>query len=234
MWDPQNFGALLRTAYFLGCDKVVVCSKNSAPLSPAVSRASAGAMEVMPVYSTSNMMKFLDESRENGWQVTNSCDFVAHISESPSGEYLTDLSNCIIYQVVGTDLSPKSISLYDVPTQTPTILVLGNEGHGIRTNVLRRCTHLVRIGGAPAGVLGTSGAGQMAVPSSPMHDAGSENHAAKSDSTATVDTATTGSNAVVGEYSEEGGAVDSLNVSVTGAIILHHLLAQRGRSPRNT
>ncbi len=69
VWDPQNFGALLRTAFFLKCDKVVVCSKNSAPLSPAVSRASAGAMEVMPVYSTDNMMKFLDKSRENGWQV---------------------------------------------------------------------------------------------------------------------------------------------------------------------
>jgi 21S rRNA (GM2251-2'-O)-methyltransferase len=73
VWDPQNFGALLRTAYFLRCDRVVVCSKNSAPLSPVVSRASAGAMEVMPVYSTDNMMKFLDKSRENGWQVRNDC-----------------------------------------------------------------------------------------------------------------------------------------------------------------
>ena len=69
MWDPQNFGALLRTAYFLRCDKVVVCSKNSAPLSGAVSKASAGALEVMPVYSTNNLMSFLDRSKENGWQV---------------------------------------------------------------------------------------------------------------------------------------------------------------------
>lgn len=71
VWDPQNFGALLRTAFFLKCDKVVVCSKNSAPLSAAVSRASAGAMEVMKVYSTDNMMKFLDKSKDNGWQVTD-------------------------------------------------------------------------------------------------------------------------------------------------------------------
>lgn len=70
MWDPQNFGALLRTAYFLRCDKVVVCSKNSAPLSPAVSKASAGAMELMKVYSTDNLMKFLDSSKNNGWQVS--------------------------------------------------------------------------------------------------------------------------------------------------------------------
>jgi 21S rRNA (GM2251-2'-O)-methyltransferase len=38
VWDPQNFGALLRTSHFLGVDRVVVCAKNSAPLSPTVSK----------------------------------------------------------------------------------------------------------------------------------------------------------------------------------------------------
>jgi 21S rRNA (GM2251-2'-O)-methyltransferase len=75
VWDPQNFGALLRTGYFLGCHKIVVCAKNSAPLSPAVSKASAGAMELMQVYSTDNMMKFLDRSKECGWQVQHIFSF---------------------------------------------------------------------------------------------------------------------------------------------------------------
>ncbi|RLN73710.1 hypothetical protein BBJ28_00011033 [Nothophytophthora sp. Chile5] len=35
--DPQNFGAILRSAHFLGCSAVVVSERNSAPLSPAVS-----------------------------------------------------------------------------------------------------------------------------------------------------------------------------------------------------
>lgn len=68
--DPQNFGALLRTSFFLGADKVIVCAKNSAPLSAVVSKASAGAMEVMKIYSTDNMMRFLDTSKENGWKVS--------------------------------------------------------------------------------------------------------------------------------------------------------------------
>jgi tRNA G18 (ribose-2'-O)-methylase SpoU len=67
--DPQNLGALLRTSRYLGVDKVVICSKNSAPLSPAVSKASAGALEIMPVYRTNNMPQFLQESQKNGWQV---------------------------------------------------------------------------------------------------------------------------------------------------------------------
>ena len=49
--DPQNLGALLRSASFLGCAGVVVCAKNSAGLTPTVSKASAGAMEALEVSS---------------------------------------------------------------------------------------------------------------------------------------------------------------------------------------
>jgi len=87
VWDPMNFGALLRTAHFLKCDGVVVCAKNSAPLSPTVSKASAGALELMQVFATDNLMRFLDKSVENGWQgellcfcARYTCHFLKHIS----------------------------------------------------------------------------------------------------------------------------------------------------------
>ncbi|CAI5497207.1 unnamed protein product [Closterium sp. Naga37s-1] len=48
--DPQNLGAILRSAHFLGAAGVVVCAKNSAPLSAVVSKASAGALEIMQVH----------------------------------------------------------------------------------------------------------------------------------------------------------------------------------------
>ena len=121
VWDPQNFGALLRTAHFLpGVAEVVVCAKNSAPLSETVSKASAGAMESMEVFSVDNMMKFLENSVLAGWQVA------------------------------GASLGDGSALLSEIPKHRPTILVLGNEGHGIRKNVLRQCTHLVRIDGGQA------------------------------------------------------------------------------------
>jgi len=59
VWDPQNFGALLRSAYFLGMKGVVVCAKNSAALSPTVSKASAGALEMMPVYAGMSLLPSL-------------------------------------------------------------------------------------------------------------------------------------------------------------------------------
>ena len=42
----MNFGAALRCAHFLGAAGVLACSRNAAPLSPVVSKASAGALEV--------------------------------------------------------------------------------------------------------------------------------------------------------------------------------------------
>ena len=142
--DPMNLGALLRSAHFLGCDKVVVCTKNSSPLSPTVCKASAGALEFIDISATKNMMKFLDKSKANGWQV------------------------------VGTALSDNSIDMKELDLTKPTILVLGNEGHGVRTNILTRCDALVRI----------NGSGSVGI----------------------------------------GSIVDSLNVSVSGAILLHYIL----------
>lgn len=189
VWDPQNFGALLRTSYFLGVDKVVVCAKNSSPLSAAVSKASAGAVEVMEnIYSTDNLMKFLDKSSGNGWQV------------------------------VGTALSDQSMPLSALPMEQPTIVVLGNEGHGIRTNILRRCTHLVKIEGI-----------NSKQSQSTSSDAGTE--ASMSESAGGGDVlATAHGDAGADNNQARKAMVDSLNVSVTGGIILQHLLANLRRA----
>ena len=43
MFAQMNFGAALRSAFFLGAAGVLSCARNSSPLSPVVSKASAGA-----------------------------------------------------------------------------------------------------------------------------------------------------------------------------------------------
>lgn len=62
-------GAALRSALFLGVSGVMVCAKNSAPLSGVVSKVSAGAMEVMDVYSCGSMPRTLQMASEDGWNV---------------------------------------------------------------------------------------------------------------------------------------------------------------------
>ena len=113
--DPQNFGAALRSAYFLGASGVLTCSRNSAPLSPVVSKASAGTMEAMPVHSAQNLPRTLAAAAATGWQV------------------------------VGATSDPTSLNCLDVTVRQPTLLVLGNEGVGLRTTVRNVCQTLVKV-----------------------------------------------------------------------------------------
>ncbi|CAM6086521.1 unnamed protein product [Calypogeia fissa] len=179
--DPQNFGAILRSAYFLGAEGVVVCAKNSAPLSGVVSKASAGAMEVMEVLFCKNMVRFLDRCKENGWRV------------------------------VGASAESASVPVRQLPNGVATILVLGSEGKGLRTNVKRACDQLVSIAGA-------STSNQRPKYDFVAQDFEDEDLDVEEDEES------------VGRRGTESGlvsgpsAVDSLNVSVAAGILLYELL----------
>ena len=175
MTDPQNFGALLRSAFFLGVE-IVVSAKNSAPLSGVVSKASAGAMELAEVHAVRNLPRFLEEAAEDGWQV------------------------------VGAALE-GSVTPAEVAVDRDTILVLGSEGHGLRTNVRPRnyCAQfsankflraIFRRRARPLQVLRAC-TSLVRVPSAAASD------------------------------DPDAALVDSLNVSVAGGVLLYALLAQR-------
>lgn len=115
--DPQNLGAIIRSAYYFGASGIVLCAKNSAPLSGVVSKASAGSLELVELRYCKNMMQFLVYSSENGWRV------------------------------LGGSVSSKAVSLDEIVPGPPTILVLGSEGTGLRPLVEKSCTHLVGIPG---------------------------------------------------------------------------------------
>jgi len=68
--DPQNLGALLRTAEGAGVDGVLLTERRSAPLSPAAIKASAGAAEHLRLARVVNLVRALEMLRErNLWVV---------------------------------------------------------------------------------------------------------------------------------------------------------------------
>jgi 23S rRNA (guanosine2251-2'-O)-methyltransferase len=68
--DPQNLGAIIRTANAAGVHGVVVPSRRAVGLTPAVSRASAGALEYVPVARVSNIHQAMRDLGEQGvWTV---------------------------------------------------------------------------------------------------------------------------------------------------------------------
>jgi 23S rRNA (guanosine2251-2'-O)-methyltransferase len=59
--DPHNLGAVCRSAEGAGATGVVVPAHNSARVTPAVCRASAGAVEHVPVAVVTNLARYLAE-----------------------------------------------------------------------------------------------------------------------------------------------------------------------------
>jgi tRNA(Leu) C34 or U34 (ribose-2'-O)-methylase TrmL len=236
--DPQNLGALLRSSYYLGCSKVIITTKNSSPLSPAVSKASSGAMEIMNIQSVNNMMSFLENAKSEGWIV------------------------------IGTDVptSGKTVKMEDIPKEKPKILVLGNEGYGVRKNVIKKCDYVVSIDSYRTAT--DAGAGDDAVSDSSLcsdqldsddndddydddetdksmekeeeHEVKEANDTAvtsvrKEDSADLnqLNDADTKKNELALEKRRKdrvfASLVDSLNVSVTGGILLHYFLSTFGK-----
>jgi 23S rRNA (guanosine2251-2'-O)-methyltransferase len=64
--DPQNLGALLRVAETAGVDAVVVPGKRSAGITPAVAKASAGAVEYVKVARVSSLSAAVERLKAAG------------------------------------------------------------------------------------------------------------------------------------------------------------------------
>ena len=69
--DCQNFGSIIRSAYFLGVDAVIVNSINQHSLSPMVSKISSGASECMDIYSTNDIELLLKDAKSNNYLIVS-------------------------------------------------------------------------------------------------------------------------------------------------------------------
>ncbi|XP_017291995.1 rRNA methyltransferase 1, mitochondrial [Kryptolebias marmoratus] len=119
--DPMNLGAILRSAYFLGVDGVISSLHHSCPLSPVVSKASSGVMEVMKVYGHENLEDLLKLRAAQGWQVVGT---VGAETE---------------------DFHVPVVPCSDFHMSKPTMLLMGGEGEGLSHKLLSLCQTLLTI-----------------------------------------------------------------------------------------
>jgi 23S rRNA (guanosine2251-2'-O)-methyltransferase len=113
--DPRNLGAVARSAEGAGATGIVVPAHGSAVVTPAVARASAGAIEHLPVAVVTNLARYLEEVKSGDLWI-----FGAAGEEGARPLWETDLSGGVA-------------------------LVLGAEGKGLRPLVRRMCDALVSI-----------------------------------------------------------------------------------------
>ncbi len=62
--DPQNLGAIIRTAEGAGVDGIILPERRSAGLSETVSLVSAGALEYLKVARVKNLARVMDDMRD--------------------------------------------------------------------------------------------------------------------------------------------------------------------------
>jgi len=67
--DPQNLGAVLRSAAFFGADAILLLKNRSAELTPKVARIAVGGAEFVDVFRVINLARSLDTLRGHGYWV---------------------------------------------------------------------------------------------------------------------------------------------------------------------
>lgn len=104
--NPGNFGAIVRSAWFLGVDAIIIPDHGTSPISPVSIKASAGALELMPVLTIKNERLFLADSRSAGWKFfTASAPPPTKHSISPNSRIEGALSNHPCVLVFGNEKS---------------------------------------------------------------------------------------------------------------------------------
>lgn len=84
--DPQNVGAIIRTADAAGVHGILLPKRRSCPLNAVVAKISAGAVEYVPVVQIGNIAQTIEELQERGcWVVGADMDGATYYQSNLKG-----------------------------------------------------------------------------------------------------------------------------------------------------
>lgn len=113
--DPQNFGALIRTADAVDIGGVILPQDRSVSVTPSVVNSSAGAVEHVSVALVANLNRSLERLEEAG------------------------------YWTAGLAGEEDATDLFESDLPSPLALIVGSEGKGLSQSVRAKCQLLLRI-----------------------------------------------------------------------------------------
>ncbi|KAJ8060079.1 hypothetical protein OCU04_011689 [Sclerotinia nivalis] len=135
--DPQNLGAILRTALFMGVTAVAISTRNSASFTPIVFKASAGAAETIEIFSVNKPGGFIKDSQASGWK-TYAAVAPPALGKADSRYMWPATSQEFVW----------SHKLQDPLREDPCILMVGGEGEGLRKSLRDHADVHISIKGA--------------------------------------------------------------------------------------
>jgi 23S rRNA (guanosine2251-2'-O)-methyltransferase len=113
--DPQNFGAILRSAEVAGCHGVIVAKDRSCPVTPVVEKTAAGALSHIPLCQVTNLSRTIEDLKKEAiW----------------------------CYGLAG---EAEAEDIFTAGLLGNLALVIGSEGKGLRPNVRNHCDGLLAI-----------------------------------------------------------------------------------------
>lgn len=115
IFDPQNLGAILRTAECFGVDLVIYSKNRGTELTPVATKTSAGASELVPISQVSNLQDTVKTFQKAGFWVAT------------------------------THLGENSQSLYNFEFPNKTLLIMGSEGKGVQKVLVKNADFLLSI-----------------------------------------------------------------------------------------
>jgi 23S rRNA (guanosine2251-2'-O)-methyltransferase len=113
--DPQNLGAIARSAEAVGASGLIVPRRRSAPVTVGAEKTSAGALEHLPVAQVANLARALAELKEqNVWVIALDGDAPTTIYDVPA-----DGDICLVVGSEGSGVSRLVLEAADHRASIP-------------------------------------------------------------------------------------------------------------------
>jgi TrmH family RNA methyltransferase len=113
--DPSNLGAVIRSSVAFGIDHIILSADCADIYSPKTVRSAMGSIFRVKVTTVGDVKSFISAAQSNS------------------------------RRVFAAELSDRAVSLHDIELTGSDIVMIGNEGHGIDTDVSACCDGSVYI-----------------------------------------------------------------------------------------
>ncbi|MFA6118905.1 MAG: 23S rRNA (guanosine(2251)-2'-O)-methyltransferase RlmB [Parachlamydiales bacterium] len=115
IYDPQNLGSILRSSECFSCDGVVFSKNRGSDITPVVTKAAAGATELLNLIKVSNLATTIDGFIEHG------------------------------YSILATTLDSDAKDITSFEFTDKSLIIMGSEGEGIQPILLKKSDYKIHI-----------------------------------------------------------------------------------------
>lgn len=115
IFDPQNFGAILRSAECFGAAGVAYSKNRGSDITPVVAKSSCGASELVRLIRISNLADAVDKFQKGG------------------------------FEIVAALLDEKAENAFQFSFAPKTVLIVGSEGEGIQPLLRKKADRSIYI-----------------------------------------------------------------------------------------